>query len=270
MTRTMSDADVHAVAERHERARRNAVLAKRVTADFPDMTLDDAYACQQAWVDLQLAQGSTIQGHKIGLTSRAMQQAMNIDEPDFGALMDYMFISNGATLHAGEYNDPRIEVELAFVLSQPLFGSGVTPEDVYAATDHVVAALELIDSRTHRVDPDDGVTRTVTDTIADNAANAGIIVGDVRVAPGERDLRWVSAIMKRNGVVEETGVAAGVQNDPVTGIVWLVQRLSGLGITLEAGETILAGSFTRPVTCRPGDEFHVDFGDLGVITCSFD
>jgi len=268
--RTMTDAEVAAVATRHERARREAVLAKRVTADHPNMTLSDAYACQRAWVDLQVAGGSKILGHKIGLTSRAMQQAMNIDEPDFGALLDYMFVPPGATLVAAEYNDPRIEVELAFVLSSPLFSADVTHADVLAATDHVVAALELIDARTHRVDPDDGVTRTVMDTIADNAANAAIITGEVKVAPGDTDLRWVPAILKRNGVVEETGVAAGVQDDPVTGIVWLARRLAGLGIQLEAGETILAGSFTRPVMCRGGDSFHVDFGPLGVITLDFE
>ena len=171
---------------------------------------------------------------------------------------------------AAEYNDPRIEVELAFVMSAPLFSTDVSHDDVLASTDHVVAALELIDSRTHRVDPDDGVTRTVMDTIADNAANAAIITGDVKASPDALDLRWVSAILKRNDIVEETGVAAGVQDDPVTGVVWLARRLAGLGIALEAGETILAGSFTRPVECRSGDAFHVDFGPLGVITVDFE
>jgi len=265
----MSDEQVRAVADRHETARQLVQPARRVTADFPDMTIDDAYACQQAWVDLQIAQGSVIRGHKIGLTSRAMQQAMNIDEPDFGALMDYMFLANGAMLAAADFVDPKLEVELAFVLKSPLSSVDVSAADVLAATDHVVAALELIDARTYRVDPDDGVTRTVHDTIADNAANAGIIVGDVTVGVDDADLRWVPAIMKRNGVVEETGVAAGVQDDPVIGIVWLARRLASFGITLEAGETILAGSFTRPVACRPGDHFHVDFANLGVIEVTF-
>jgi len=266
----MTDFEVAEVARRHEVARRDVVLAKRVTAEHPDMTLADAYACQQAWVDLQVAAGSKILGHKIGLTSRAMQLAMNIDEPDFGALLDYMFTPTGSKLVAAEYNDPRIEVELAFVMSAPLFSTDVSHDDVLASTDHVVAALELIDSRTHRVDPDDGVTRTVMDTIADNAANAAIITGDVKASPDALDLRWVSAILKRNDIVEETGVAAGVQDDPVTGVVWLARRLAGLGIAVEAGETILAGSFTRPVECRSGDAFHVDFGPLGVITVDFE
>ena len=148
------------------------------------MTLDDAYACQKAWTDLQVANGAIVRGHKIGLTSRAMQQAMKIDEPDFGVLFDYMFFESGATLTAADYLDPKIEVELAFVLGRPLGGPDVTVDDVHAATEHIVPALELIDARSHRVDPDDRVARGVRDTIADNAADAGVIVGERRVMPG--------------------------------------------------------------------------------------
>ena len=172
-------------------------------------------------------------------------------------------------LTAADYLDPKIEVELAFVLGRPLGGPDVTVDDVHAATDHIVPALELIDARSHRVDPDDRVARGVRDTIADNAADAGVITGGRRVVPGEVDLRWVPAILKRNGVVEETGVAAAVLDDPAMGIVWLARRLAGYGITLEEGETILAGSFTRPVDCRAGDHFEVDYADLGVITVDF-
>jgi 2-oxo-hept-3-ene-1,7-dioate hydratase len=269
MAITLDPEEVTRIAARHEEARRTRRLIKRITLEHPDMTLDDAYACQKAWTDLQVASGAIVRGHKIGLTSRAMQQAMKIDEPDFGVLFDYMFVENGATLAAADYLDPKIEVELAFVLGGPLGGADVTVDDVYAATDHIVPALELIDARSHRVDPDDGVARGVRDTIADNAADAGVVIGGRRVGPGEVDLRWVPAILKRNGVVEETGVAAAVLDDPVMGIVWLARRLAGYGIALEAGETILAGSFTRPVDCRPGDHFEVDYADLGVITLDF-
>lgn len=269
MAITLEPAQIAEIAARHEQARTSRRRIKRITLDHPDMTLDDAYACQKAWTDLQVAGGAVVRGHKIGLTSRAMQQAMKIDEPDFGVLFDYMFFESGTTLVAAHYLDPKIEVELAFVLGRPLDGVDVTVADVYAATDHVVPALELIDARSHRVDPDDGVARGVRDTIADNAADAGVITGQQRVAPGDIDLRWVPAILKRNGVVEETGVAAAVLDDPVMGIVWLARRLAGYGITLEAGETILAGSFTRPVDCRAGDHFEVDYGDLGVITLTF-
>ncbi len=271
---TLTNSEIAAVAQRHEQARRTVTPMKRITLDHPQMTIDDAYACQTAWVDQQIADGCAVGGHKIGLTSRAMQQAVNIDEPDFGTLLDYMFFPNGTELAATKFLDPKLEVEIAFVLGDDLSGvdhagAGVTAADVIAATDYVVAAAELIDARSYRTDPDDRVTRTVCDTIADNAANAGIIVGDVRAKPDDLDLRWVGAIMKRNGVVEETGLAAGVLDNPALGIVWLARRLAPHGVVLRAGQTILAGSFTRPVACRPGDEFHIDYGPFGEITCAF-
>lgn len=266
---TLTDSEIAAVAARHEHARRTVVPIKRITIDHPAMTIDDAYACQKVWVDQQIADGSVVGGHKIGLTSRAMQQAVNIDEPDFGTLLDYMFIPTGTTLKASDFLDPKLEVEIAFVLGHDLGGAGVTTADVIAATDYIVPAAELIDARSFRTDPDDGITRTVCDTIADNAANAGIVVGGVRAKPGDLDLRWVGAIMKRNGVVEETGLAAGVLDDPVLGIVWLARRLAPYGVGLQAGQTILSGSFTRPLACRPGDEFDLDYGPLGRITCAF-
>lgn len=265
MASTLTAEQIAAVAADHERARREVAPIRRVTAAYPDMTIDDAYAAQRAWVDLQVAGGASIIGHKIGLTSRAMQQAMNIDEPDFGALLDYMAIESGATLLAADYVDPKIEVELAFVLRDGIDTADVTAADVLAATDYITPALELIDARSYRRDPDDGVTRTVLDTISDNAADAGIVTGAHRIRPGDVDLRWVAAIMKRNGVVEETGVAAGVLDDPVQGIVWLARRLNGFGVALEAGQVVLAGSFTRPVDCRAGDHFDVDFGEFGTL-----
>ena len=272
MARTLTDEQVAAIAGDHERARVTATPIDPVTRTHPDMTLDDAYAIQAAWIDLQVANGATIRGHKIGLTSRAMQLAMRIDEPDFGALLDHMFIPNGGSIAAADHIDPKIEVEFAFVLRDALvphdLGRELTADDVYAATDHIVPALELIDARSYRIHPDDGRTRTVLDTISDNAANSGIVVGGEPVSVDDARsgaLRWAGAICSRNGVVEETGLGAGVLDDPVTGIVWLANRLQGLGIPLAAGETVLAGSFTRPVDCRAGDHFRVDFGDLGVL-----
>ena len=257
------------VAHAHERARVDVRPIKRVTYAHPEMTIDDAYACQLAWIDLQRAGGARIVGHKIGLTSKAMQAAMKIDEPDFGTLLDHMIFRSGSVLRAADYLDPRLEVELAFVLGDHVGGADVTAADVLRATEYVVPALELIDARSHRVDPDDGTTRGVHDTIADNAADAGVVVGDMHVAPGDIDLRWVAAIMKQNGEVEETGVAAGVLDDPVQGVVWLARRLGRYGVTLQPGEIVLSGSFTRPVLCRAGDRFEVDYGALGTITCEF-
>ncbi len=268
MAPTLTSGQIGVLAAAHETARRTAVQIEPVTRTYPDATLEDAYAIQAAWIDLQVAGGAAVKGHKIGLTSKAMQSAMKIDEPDFGALLDYMFLESGSTISAGRYLDPKIEVEFAFVLGATLDRADLTSADVYAATDHIVPALELIDARSYRVHPADGRPRTVIDTISDNAADAGIVLGGGRVSPGEAAsgaLRWAGAICKRNGVVEETGLGAGVLDDPVMGVVWLANRLHGLGISLMAGETILAGSFTRPVDCRSGDHFEVDFGKLGTI-----
>lgn len=268
VTITLTEAQIRAVAERHDQARRSATPVRRTTLGHPDMTIDDAYACQQAWVDLMVASGREVVGHKIGLTSKAMQRAVNIDEPDFGALTDDMMMPNGVVLEAARFCDPQLEVELAFVLRDPLRGD-VTAADVRRATEYAVPALELIDARSYRTDPTDRVTRTVRDTIADNAADAGVIVGDVRFHPDDVDLRWVAAVLKRNGVVEETGVAAGVLDDPVQGIVWLARRLALYDVELAAGTTVLCGSFTRPVPCRAGDEFEVDYRELGTIRATF-
>lgn len=240
-----------------------------ISVEHPDMTLDDAYAVQAAWMQSRVDRGERVRGRKVGLTSRAMQAAMKIDEPDFGTLLDTMFFEDGATIEAARFTDPRLEVELAFVLGRSIEGPGLSAWDVLDATDYVVPALELIAARSYRVDPETGRSRTVLDTVADNAAAAGVVLGGRPVRPLEVDMRWVGALLYRNGVIEETGVAAGVLNHPANGVVWLARRLAGHGVGLEAGQVILAGSFTRPVEIRPGDTFHADFGTLGSIACHF-
>ncbi len=217
-----------------------------------------------------MAEGRTLKGHKIGLTSRAMQLSSQIDEPDFGALLDDMFFADGSEIPTERFIVPRIEVELAFVLGRALRGPGVTLFDVYSAVDYVIPALELIDARSHQFDPATQRPRKVFDTIADNAANAGVVLGGRPVKMQEFDLRWVSALLSRNGVIEETGVAAGVLNHPANGVVWLANKVGPLGVTLEPGaQVILGGSFTRPVQARRGDTFHADYGPLGSIACHF-
>lgn len=235
----------------------------------PDMTLDDAYQVQKAWVDVKLARGRKTIGKKIGLTSRAMQQAMQINEPDFGILLDDMLFENGGTVKAGDFIDPRIEVELAFKLKQDLTGNNLSVADVLAATEYVVPALELIAARSYRVHPETDYVRKVHDTIADNAANAGIVMGDEKIDPHNPDLPWVSALLGCNGTIEETGVAAGVLGHPANGIAWLARRIAPFGMELKAGEIILAGSFTRPVACHAGDKFVADYNRFGKIKISF-
>jgi 2-oxo-hept-3-ene-1,7-dioate hydratase len=237
------------------------------------MSIEDGYRVSRAWVALQLAEGRQVIGHKIGLTSRAMQQASQIDEPDYGTLLDNMLYTctPGHVLNIShtDFVVPRVEVELAFVLKKDLQGPDVTVEQVLAATDYVTPAIEIIDSRIEQFDRHTKVMRKVFDTISDNAANAGIVVGAEKVNPLTTNLPWCGAILKLNGVVEETGLAAGVQGHPAVGIAWLANKLAPWGEHLKAGQIVLAGSFTKPVPAKVGDVFDADYGPLGRLQFQF-
>ncbi len=234
-----------------------------------DMNMDDAYAIQSALVARKRSSGKKVIGWKIGLTSKAMQAALNIDIPDSGVLFDDMLFANGSEVQSGRFIQPRTEVEIAFVMKAPLAGEHVTREDVIAATDYVAPSLEILDTRILRRDPETGSARKIFDTIADNAANAGLVLGDQRHAVNAHDLRWVGAIVTRNDEVEETGLGAGVLNDPVESVVWLARRMAQYGQKIEAGQIILSGSFTRPLECPPGTIVAADFGTFGSVGISF-
>ncbi len=265
----LSKEDIRTEAERLHNAERTRNQVKATTIFHPEMTVDDAYAIQKEWMEIKKDEGRKVAGYKIGLTSRAMQKSMSINEPDYGTLLDDMVFEEGTEIDADAFLDPRIEVELAFYLNKPLFGENLSIIDVLNATDYVVPALELIAARTFRVDPETSYKRTVRDTISDNAANAGIITGGLPVRPDDIDLRYIPALLFRNGVIEESGVSAAVLNHPAKGIAWLAKKYFPHGISLEPGQVILAGSFTRPVPVRKGDTFSVDFGPLGNISCYF-
>lgn len=240
-----------------------------LTQSHPDMTMDDAYDIQNAIFRAKLAAGRGVIGWKIGLTSKAMQNALGIDIPDSGILFDDMAFDHGAVVPRGRFIQPRIEAEIAFVMKSSLGGANVTRDDVLAATDYVAPSLEILDTRILRVDPQTGRTRTVLDTISDNAANAGIVLGRERHAPGSVDLRWIGAIVARNGEVEETGLGAGVLNDPAQSVAWLAKRMAQYGQTIEAGQVVLSGSFIRPVECPHGTDIHADFGSFGSVDLRF-
>ena len=239
------------------------------TIRFPEMEIKDAYAIQKAWMQLKQNKGRKVIGHKIGLTSKVMQVAMGINEPDSGVLLDDMIFENNSNIQAANFLDPKIEVELAFVLKKRLFGENLTIEEVLDATDYVIPALELIAARTYRKNSKTGYVRTVRDTISDNAANAGIITGGEKVTPKSVDLRWVSALLYKNGTIEESGVAAAVLDHPVKGVIWLAKKYAQHNEALEAGQIILSGSFTRPIDVVVGDEIIADYGPLGKISVNF-
>ena len=239
-----------------------------LTIANPEMHMDNAYAVQKALVALKVADGRSATGWKIGLTSKAMQAALNIDIPDSGILLDDMHFEDGSTVPKGRFIQPRIEAEIAFVMKVGLDGAA-TREDVLSATDYVCPSLEILDTRVLRADPKTGQTRKIFDTISDNAANAGVVLGAERHNSNSVDLRWAGAICSRNGEVEETGLGAGVLNDPVMGIVWLSKRLQAYGQVIREGDVVLSGSFIRPIEARPGDRFHADFGLFGNVSIDF-
>ncbi|WP_170464431.1 2-oxo-hept-4-ene-1,7-dioate hydratase [Ruegeria arenilitoris] len=262
--------------EDHARAAADLLQAERtgqqiglLSLRHPEIGMDDAYAVQNAIYRQKLAEGRKVIGWKIGLTSKAMQYALNIDIPDSGILFDDMAFANSGTVPAGRFIQPRIEAEIAFVMKSSVGGQNVTREDVVAATDYVAPSIEILDTRIQRVDPESGNARTVYDTISDNAANAGIVLGAERHAVDALDLRWVGALTFRNGEIEETGLGAGVLNDPIESVVWLARRMAQYGQSIEPGQIILSGSFIRPIECPPGTAIHADFGPFGSVDINF-
>jgi 2-oxo-hept-3-ene-1,7-dioate hydratase len=265
----LPESTIAALARQLYDARKSRTPLRHFSQRHPSMTIDDGYAIQRAWVALELADGRRIKGRKIGLTSRAMQQASMITEPDYAPLMDDMFFAQGSDIPRDRFIAPRVEVELAFILGKPLRGPGVTLFDVLAATDYVTPAIEIIDARIEQFDRETKAPRKVFDTISDFAANAGIVLGGRPVKPDAVDLRWVGALLYKNGVIEETGLAAGVLNHPANGVAWLADKIAAHDEQLNAGDVVLAGSFTRPTGAAAGDSFHVDYGPLGAVAFRF-
>ena len=254
---------IAAIADELAEADRTHSIIPRITARYPDADIDDSYAIQGVWRERMRSSGRRLVGRKIGLTSKAMQQATGITEPDYGVMFDDTVYESGADIPVALFSNVRVEVELAFVLARPLSGPDCTLEDALAAIDYAVPALEILNSHIEL----EG--RTIVDTIADNAAYGAMVLGTTRRRPDEIDLRWVPGVLARNGEIEETGVAAGVLGHPATGVAWLANKLHQHDDRLEAGEIILAGSFTRPLWVSQGDEVVCDYGPMGTVSCRF-
>ena len=260
---TLPAETIAALAAELAEAERTRGVMPRITARYPGATIEDSYAIQGVWRDSQVAAGRRLVGRKIGLTSRAMQQATGITEPDYGVMFDDTVYPTGSEIPFDDFSNVRIEVELAFVLRSPLEGPDCTLDDALAAIDYAVPALEVLNSHIEL----EG--RTIVDTISDNAAYGAMVLGDVHMRPDEIDLRWVPGVLSKNGQIEETGVAAGVLGHPATGVAWLANKFHQHGARLEAGEIILAGSFTRPMWVERGDEVLCDYREMGTIACRF-
>ncbi len=235
-----------------------------LTAAHPGIDVVDAYEIQLINIRHRVAEGARIVGHKVGLSSLAMQQMMGVDEPDYGHLLDDMQVFENAPVKAGRYLSPRVEVEVGFILSADLPGAGCTEDDVLAATAALVPSIELIDTRITdwRI--------ALCDTIADNASSAGFVLGSARVAPRDIDVTAIDAVLTRNGEVVAEGRSDAVLGNPVTAVAWLARKVETFGVRLRKGDVVLPGSCTRAFDAHPGDEFVADFTGLGSVRLSFE
>ena len=258
----LTDHQRQAAADSLLNAEKTRIVIPQLSKSHPDMTIEDAYDVQRRWAAARIAAGARVVGRKIGLTSRAMQQASKMTEPDYGVILDDRLYRDGASIAANSFIKPRLETELAFIMAQDLSGTGCQVHDVLRATEFVTPALEIIDYRTE-------VPRAIVDTIADNAAYAAIVMGGRPVRPFDINLRWVGATLSKNGVIEETGLSAGVMGHPAAGIAWLVNKLAAVKDGLKKGDIVLAGSFTRPIDIAAGDVAMADYGELGTIGVAF-
>jgi 2-oxo-hept-3-ene-1,7-dioate hydratase len=258
----LSEAERKKCADILVNAQKERKQATPFSQAFPNITIEDSYAISADVANRKIAAGAKLIGHKVGLTSKAMQRSSMIDEPDYGYILDDQMIGDGAKVPHANYCKPRVEVELAFIMGKRLQGPGVGLADVLRATEYVIPAMEIVDARL--ADP-----RKIVDTVADNGAAAGIAMGGRPVGPMDVDLRWVGGIMYKNSEIEETGLAAGVLGHPALGVAWLANKICQLGHALEPGHIVLAGSFTRVVFAQKGDTIHADYGPLGGIAIQF-
>jgi 2-keto-4-pentenoate hydratase len=251
------------VAEQLRTAEERRAQVAPLVETWPAADVVDAYEVQLLNIRRRLAAGAAVHGHKVGLSSRAMQQMMGVDEPDYGHLLSDMACFSDRPVSVARYCMPRIEVEVAFVLGEDLPGEGCTEDDVLAATAYVAPAIELIDSRIRdwRIG--------IVDTIADNASSAGYVLGADRAAPDELDLRAIEARLLRNGAEVAAGRSDAVLGNPATAVAWLARKVASFGVTLEAGHVILPGSVHRAIDVHPGDRFEAVFDGLGSVRLDF-
>jgi 2-oxo-hept-3-ene-1,7-dioate hydratase len=258
----MPSAIVMSCAEQLDTACQGRSTVPLFSAFTPGMSVTDGYRIQRRWSEIRTCRGDSVVGYKIGLTSRAMQSALKVDSPHYGRLHRSMMFASGCTIPAANYNKPRLEVELAFVMAGDLRGPGITPEQALEATGFVQPALELVDYRT-------AMPRPIMDMVADNTAAAGAILGARTARTPNFDVRWVAATLALNGTIEESGVSAAVLGHPAVALARLANMLSVEGAHLQQGDIVLAGSFTRQVEVKAGDRIEADFGPLGVIEVTF-
>lgn len=234
-----------------------------LTEAVPGLTIEEAYSVQLATIEKELEKGKRITGKKIGLTSAAMQKSLGVDEPDYGHLLDSMEIPNGGSVPPELVLQPRVEGEIAFILKEDLIGPSVTSFDVIQATDYVVPAIEIVDSRIK------DWKLTLQDTVGDNASSGLYVLGDQRFDLTAVDLRLVGMALYKNGELQNTGTGAACLDNPIHAVVWLANKLAAYDIYLKKGEVILSGALSAAIPAVKGDRFEMKFNQMGSVTVSF-
>ena len=259
----MSDFDVKQLGEELYAGLINRQTVAPLSGRFPDMTIEDAYRVQEHMISLRLGAGETIVGKKIGVTSKAVQDLIGIDQPDFGQLTSGMAYSQGQSVSMSSLIQPRAEAEIAFVLKRDLNGPGITATDVISAIDYAVPCFEIVDSR---------ITDwkiAIQDTVADNASCGVFMLGDARAKVTDMDFNLAGMVVEKNGEIFSTAAGAAVQGGPVNAVVWLANTLGRLGIPFRAGEVILSGSQSTLVPVEAGDTLRCTVGGLGSCEINF-
>jgi 2-keto-4-pentenoate hydratase len=254
---------VTALADALWDAERGGVPIEPLTDQHSDLVIDDAYAIQTHNIDRRVAEGARIGGRKIGLTSRGMQEMLGVNEPDFGVLLDDMFVEDGDEIPLSSMLQPRVEAEMAFVMETDLAGPGVSTATALAAIGGVLPAVEVVDSRIA-----DWRIKLV-DTVADNASSGRIVIGGRVRKVDDLDLRLIGMALSRNGEVIDTGAGAAALGNPARCVAWLANKLGAFGAKLRAGDVVLPGAVHRMVAVTPGDVFRAEFASLGAVTTRF-
>lgn len=244
-------------------AEESRVAISPLTNAYPDIDVVDAYEIQLMNIRRRVGEGALIRGHKVGLSAKAMQQMLGVHEPDYGHLLDDMFVDEGSTIPVSRFLQPRAEIEVAFVLGSRLEGPGVTVADVARATDHVLPSIEIVDSRLA-----DWKIK-IQDTIADNASSAALVLGGRPTRLVDVDPALIGATLRKNGEIVETGCSGAVLGNPMIAVAWLANKVAQFGVALEPGNVIMPGSCTRMVPVVAGDHVRADFDTLGHVAVRF-
>lgn len=260
---TLTPSEIETLAAELLTAEAERAPVEPISLRYPRATIDDAYAIQSAGTRMRQEGGDPVRGHKVGLTARVMQKQFGVTSPDFGVLRSSMFHEEGTPLTTADLIAPRVEPEVAFVLSRPLKGPGVTVADVLGATAFLLPAIEVIDSRITDWEI------TIVDTIADNASSARVVLGGNRTAIEDVDPRLIGVVLTRNGTVVETGASGAVLGNPLIAVAWLANVLGRHGQGLEEGDLIMPGTCTRAIDMVPGDTVRAGFDVLGHVSVGF-